>query len=393
MRSTWRTAAAALALAALVPAPAAAQGPQVSDAAQAQLCASSLTAIDQAVAATLAQGSPGMALGVSHRGRTLLARGYGLANLEHGAPLTADSPFLLASVTKQFTAAALLLLVQDGRIRLDDPLARFVPELPQAANVTIRQLLLQTSGLPDYAEDPAGTAAKSVARTLPEMIAWIARLEPAHHFPPGTGWRYSNTNYVLLGAVIERASGSSLADFFRTRLFAPAGLTHTAWDDPRDVVPGRVQGYRRSRAAPSGFANADWISPTNPGPAGGLRTTITDLLRWSDALNGGRILSTESLRTMTEAGRLADGRTTRFGMPIEWQQGMNADYGMGVFITPVERDSRIWHSGDVDGFSTLLVHYPRRQIAIAMMINSQSADMAKDVIERAVIDSIEGRCS
>lgn len=348
--------------------------------------------IDAAARRTMEQGSPGMAVGVSHAGRTVFARGYGFANIEHRATLTPDSPFLLASVTKQFTAAAILLLARDGRLRLEDKLSRFVPELPQAANVTIRQLLLQTSGVPDYAEDPAGSATKSVPRGLAEMIAWITRLQPAQVFAPGTGWRYSNSNYVLLGAVIERASGSTLADFFAKRLFAPAGLVATAWDDPRDVVAGRVQGYGKSRAAASGYANADWISPTVPGAAGGLRTTINDLLRWSDALHGGRVLDASSLRLMTEVGRLNDGRSTKVGMPAEWQRGMNADYGMGVFITPLKQGRRIWHGGDVDGFSTWLAHYPDRRITIALMVNSHSVDMDRDAIEQAVLEGVGARC-
>jgi CubicO group peptidase (beta-lactamase class C family) len=333
-----------------------------------------------------------MAVGVSHRGRMLFARGYGLANVEHQARLGPDSPFLLASVTKQFTAAAVLLLVEDRKIGLDDRLSRHVPELPQLGHVTLRQLLVQTSGIADYSEDPSGSPTKSVARSLPEMIAWIGRLEPAQHFPVGMGWGYSNSNYVLLGAVIERASGSALADFFRERLFGPAGLSDTAWDDPRDVVPGRVQGYRRAKDAPSGFAHADWISPSIPGPAGGLRTTINDPLRWSEALHGGKVIKARSLRMMTQAGRMSDGRSTKLGMPVDWQRGMNADYGMGVFITSVKNDRRIWHSGDVDGFSTWLAYYPDQRVSIAAMINSHSADMDKDAIERAVLEGITAGC-
>jgi CubicO group peptidase (beta-lactamase class C family) len=333
-----------------------------------------------------------MAVGVSYRGQTVFARGYGLANIEHRSPLTPDSPFLLASVTKQFTAAAVLLLVQDGKVRLDDKLSKYVPELPQAKHVTVRQLLIHTSGIPDYSEDPDGAASKSVARTSTDMIAWIARLRPAQLFTPGTVWRYSNSNYVLLGSVIERTSGSTLADFFRKRLFEPAGLTDTAWDDPRDVVDGRAQGYVRARKTASGFTNAEWISPSVPGAAGGLRTTINDLLRWSEALHSAKIIDANSLRLMTRAGRLSDGRSTKSGMPVDWQQGMNADYGLGVFITPLERESRVWHPGDVDGFSTWLAHYPKGRVTIALMVNSQSVDVDKEVIERAALSGIGTVC-
>jgi CubicO group peptidase (beta-lactamase class C family) len=393
MKQKLKSIAAGAAMAALIAAMPAYSRNLPQSATEPSLCSQALRSIDAAAAATLAQGSPGMAIGVSHQGRVIFARGYGLANVEHRARLTPDSPFLLASVTKQFTAAAILLLAEDGKVSLDDRLSRFVPELPQAGQVTIRQLLVQTSGIPDYAEDPAGSVTKAVPKSLADMIAWIGRLQPAEKFAPGTSWGYSNSNYVLLGAVVERASGSTLSEFFRQRLFLPAKLTSTELDDPRHVVPNRVQGYRRDPAASSNFANADWISPSIPGPAGGLRTTISDLLRWSEALHGGRIINSASLRMMTQAGHLSDGRSTKFGMPVEWQRGWNADYAMGLFITPIEGDTRIWHSGDVDGFSTWLAHYPRHRLTIAMMVNSQSADMDKEAVERAVFAGVSGRCS
>jgi CubicO group peptidase (beta-lactamase class C family) len=353
-------------------------------AAQPALCPRAVAAIDAAAAATMAQGSPGIAVQVTRDGQVALARFYGLANLEHRAPVTADTVFNLASVTKQFTAAALLLLVQDGKLKLDDTLSRYVPELPQAEKVTLRQLLVHTSGIPDYAEDPAGSKTKSVAKTPAEMMAWIATLKPAFMFEPGTSWAYSNSNYTLLGLVIERVSGKPLAQVFKERLFAPAGLTTTAFDNPAEVVPHRAQGYRRAKDAPSGFANADWISPTIPGPAGGLRATVADMTRWSNALFGGRILNAQSLALLTSPGKLNDGRTTKFGMPEAWQKGMNADYGMGVFITPTKAGPRIWHPGDIDGFSSWLAHYPDRKVSIALIQNSQSADFDKDAIEAAV---------
>jgi CubicO group peptidase (beta-lactamase class C family) len=377
--------AAAIALALAAPGLARAKAP-------AALCPGAVAAIDEAVAKTLRQGSPGMAVGVSHQGKVVFARGYGLSDIEHRSPLTPDSPFLLASVTKQFTAAAILLLVQDGKVALEDKLSKYLPQFAQPADVTVYQLLVHTSGIPDYAEDPAGSPTKSVPKTLDDMVAWIGRLQAERRFAPGAAWGYSNSNYVLLGKIVEQASGSPLPDFFRQRLFAPAGLKDTAFDDPADVVPGRVRGYRRARGAASGFANADWISPTIPGAAGGLRTTINDLLRWSDALHGGRVVDRERLELMTRAGLLADGRTTKEGMPPEWQKGLNASYALGVFVSPAAKGMRIWHSGDVDGFSTWLAYYPAYRLSIALMENSQSADMDKEAIERAVIASLEGKC-
>lgn len=348
------------------------------------LCAKAIGAIDASVARTLQQGSPGMAVGVSQRGVPVFVRAYGLANLEHQVPMTPEAVFKLASATKQFTAVAVLLLAQDGSLSLDDRLSRYVPELPQAKQLTLYQLLVHTSGLPDYAEDPAGAPLKSVAKTPAEMLAWIGRLAPSLQFEPGTRWSYSNSNYALLGLVIERVSGSNLQEFFAQRLFAPAGMTDTAFDDPADVVPHRTQGYRRAKQAPGGFANAAWISPTIPGPAGGLRTTLADLARWGDALLGGRVLAPQGLRTFLAAGKLDDGRRTKLGMPDAWQAGLQSDYGMGVFLSEYTGRQRVWHSGDIDGFSTWLAHYPAQDVTIALMENSESADMHKDEIEAAV---------
>jgi CubicO group peptidase (beta-lactamase class C family) len=216
------------------------------------------------------------------------------------------------------------------------------------------------------------------------MLAWINSLSPSLAFAPGTKWAYSNSNYALLGLVAERVSGQPLATLFKERLFTPAGLTDTAFDDPAEIVAHRAAGYRRSSSSPSGFVNADWISPTIPGPGGGLRSTGDDLVRWSHALFNGRILKPESLKRMIAAGVLRDGRTTKFGMPEEWQNGLNSDYGLGAFIKPTIAGPRIGHSGDIDGFSTWVGHYPSRGVTIVHMINSQSADMGTDAIEAAV---------
>jgi len=355
------------------------------------LCPAAVRAIDASAAKTLAQGSPGMLVQVAKDGKVLFTGTYGLANVEHQAPVTSGTVFKLASITKQFTAAAILLLEEDRTLKLGDPLSRYVPELPQAEKVTLYQLLVQSSGLPDYSEDPSGAKSKSVAKTPEEMLAWIGKLTPSFLFEPGTKWGYSNSNYVLLGLVAERVSGRPLPTLMRERLFAPAGLTSTAFDDPADVVPHRAQGYRRSKAGPGNFLNADWISPTIPGPAGGLRSTGYDLVRWNHALFGGRILKPGSLKRMIAAGVLSDGRTTKFGMPEDWQKGLNSDYGMGFFIKPTRSGARIGHSGDIDGFSTWAAHYPSSGVTIVHMINSESATMDTDAIEAAVFSAPNNR--
>lgn len=358
--------------------------PVAASAAPKRLCQAAVKAIDASARKTLAQGSPGMLVEVAKHGEVLFTGSYGLANIEHQAPVTPQTVFKLASITKQFTAAAILLLAEDGKLKLDDKLSLYVPEFQQSEKVTLYQLLVQTSGIPDYAEDPSGSKTKSVAKTPLEMLAWINRLTPSLSFKPGSKWAYSNSNYALLGLVAERVSGQSLAVLFKERLFVPASLKDTAFDDPAEIIKHRAAGYRRSNSAPSGFLNADWISPTIPGPAGGLRSTGADLVRWSHALFGGRLLKPRSLQKMIAAGMLSDGRTTKSGMPEDWQKGLNSDYAIGVWVKPTLAGVRLGHGGDVDGFSTWVAHYPSRGVTIVHMINSQSADMATDAIEAAV---------
>lgn len=357
-----------------------------------RLCAESARAIDRLAAATMAQGSPGMIVEVAVNGDVAFAGTYGLADLEHRVPVTRDTVFKLASITKTFTAALILALAEDGRLRLDDRLSKHVPEFPLARDVTLYQLLVHTSGIPDYAEDPAGAATKSVAKTPAEMLSWIVALSPRLQFEPGTKWAYSNSNYALLGLVAERAGGKSLAGLYRERLFAPAGVTGVAIDDPADVVPNRARGYRRIKDQPGKFRNADWIHPSIPGPAGALRGTADDLVRFAHALYGGKVLKPASLRQLIAPGRLKDGRTTKFGMPEDWQRGLNSDYGPGLFIRPTKGGARLGHSGDIDGFSTWLAHYPASGTTIVHMINSQSADMNTDAIEAAVFSGAAGPC-
>lgn len=355
-----------------------------------KLCKTTIEAIDAAVSKTMSQGSPGMIVEVASNGELLFSGSFGYADLEQRTPVTRDTVFKFASITKEFTAAAVLKLAEEGRLKLNDTLARHVPELPAAAKVRIYDLLVHSSGIPDYAEDVEGQKTKSVARMPEEMLAWIAELTPRLDFEPGSKWAYSNSNYALLGLIIERVSGQPLKEVFHERLFTPAGLVATAVDDPADVVPNRAEGYRRDKNAASGFRNADWISPTIPGPAGSLRGTASDLIRWKHALFGGQILKPASLKMMISAGVLADGRTTKFGMPIAMQKGWNSDYGLGVFIKPTKGGTRISHKGDIDGFSSWVAHYPASGVTIVQLINSESADLNVDDVEAAVFSTPAG---
>lgn len=356
------------------------------------LCVTAEQAIDHAAQAMLDRGMPGIAIAVSRGGRTVLSRGYGIANIEDGVPVTPDTVFQLASVTKQFTAAAILSLVQEGQIGLDDPLSRYVREMPKARRITMRQLLVQTAGVHNFTDDAEGLRTKSVDRSPAEMLDWIAHLRPTLMFRPGSRWAYSNSNYVLLGLVIERVTGQRLQEAFAQRLFDPAGLEHTALDLPADLVPRRARGYRRAPEAPSGQIVADWVSPTMTWAAGGLRTTTGDMLRWSEALFAGKVVDPASLALMTQPGRLSDGRTVKHGMPDDWRRNLDSEYGMGLVLSQTPHGARFWHEGGIDGFKSWLAHYPDKNVTIAMLANTESVDLDAAAIEAAVFAAEPSTC-
>lgn len=328
--------------------------------------------------------APGLQISVMRDGALVYSKGFGLANLEIRVPVFPTSVFRVGSLVKQFTGAAILLLAEDGRLSLDDRLARFLPDFPRAGEITLRQMLNHTSGLGNYTETPSPRGFLQDSRPDYDDAALIAAMQaisPLYAFEPGTGWAYSNTAYILLGLVIARASGRSYAQFLRERLFAPHGLARTAIDDAAEIVPGRVSGYTPDPDAGSGFGNASFISMTYAGAAGALRSTTDDLCRWHDLLLlRGRILRPASLEAMTTPARLANGELPSVA-------GASADapripllYGMGLGVGRT-RDGRrlLAHTGGIQGFSALLRTYVAEKVTIAMAVNSDDGENARAV--------------
>lgn len=246
--------------------------------------------------------TPGLAIGVMRDGKIVYAKGFGLANLETGTKVTPDSAFIIGSITKQFTATAIVLLSEQGKLKIDDPLSKFFPDFPRGNEVTIRHLLTHTSGIHPImsgSQPPYPSPAQQVAlRTTDDVIGFIQRMPDLYDFDPGTSNRYSNSGYWLLGAIIEKVSGMSLAEFFKRNLFEPAGMTATALDDATEVVPNRVSGYARGEGA-GVFKNPSPEYMGAAGGAGGIRSTVGDMLRWQDAFISGRIISAAAVKMMT----------------------------------------------------------------------------------------------
>jgi CubicO group peptidase (beta-lactamase class C family) len=316
--------------------------------------------------------SPGVTVAVTRKGQLAYAKGFGLANLETATPVTPQSVFRIGSVTKQFTAAALLQLQEQGLVSVDDKLAKYIPEVPRAGEISLRQMLNHTSGLGNYT-DTGGKVEVFLQRSRTDypqadLLKAMLGTDPMYIGEPGAQWAYSNTAFVLLGLLIEKVTGKPFAETFKPNLFARAGLTRTAVDDDAEVVPGRASGYSPNAAAPSGFENASYISMTYPGAAGNLRSTPEDLCRWHEALFGGRILKPESLKLMTTPGLLANGQlpTAKMGpgepKPIR--------YGMGLFIDSDAHGLQISHGGGIQGFGSWVGTYPEAGVHISFIHNA-----------------------
>lgn len=348
-------------------------------------------AIDAAMTESIDSGwVAGGAVTVMRGGEVVFSRGYGMANLETGTPVAPDTVFRIGSVTKQFTAAAILLLCEDGLISLDDPVARHLPRFKQDDPTTIRQLLNHTSGLTDYVGREGFFERQMwLPLTTEELLDYVLTAEPLHQFEPGARWGYSSSNYALAGAIVERVSGRPLGEFLKTRIFGPLGMNDTALDDSRDVVPRRAAGYDRAKVEEPGYLNARTVSMKVPFAAGAMRSSMPDLVKWSHALTHGEVLRPESWREMITPARLADGGPAFQLAPdgTRWP----VSYGLGIAVRDGNGPARIGHDGAIDGFTAAVTTWPDSDLTIAIAVNtSPSEHLPFDRITQAIEAEVTG---
>jgi N-acyl-D-aspartate/D-glutamate deacylase/CubicO group peptidase (beta-lactamase class C family) len=310
--------------------------------------------IDTIVQAEMSrQRIPGVAVAVIQAGKILKAQGYGLANVEHGAPVTDETIFQSGSVGKQFTAAAVMLLVEDGALALSDSLAKFFPDAPAPwRGITVRHLLTHTSGLPDYTDGKVDYR-RDYSEDELVRLAYDLPLD----FAPGDQWQYSNTGYVLLGAIVRKASGKFYGDVLRDRVFGPIGMTTARVISEADIVPHRAAGYR---LADGTLQNQQWVSPAlNLTADGSLYLSLRDLIAWDRALRAGAVLKAESWRAVFEPVRLNSGRrhTYGFGWDVDRLAGQN-----------VQR-----HGGSWQGFKTYIARYLGDEVTVIALANLAQA--------------------
>jgi CubicO group peptidase (beta-lactamase class C family) len=305
--------------------------------------------------------TPGCAVGVARNGNTLVSRAYGMANLSVHAPYSAETVSDAGSVSKQFTAGAVMLLVQDGKIALDDDIRRYLPEMPDYGTpILIRHLLSHTSGIreSDFLSTLSGWSVADAAYTNAEILDMAAR-QKALNFRPGSEFEYSNTNFTLAAIIVERVSGTTLAVFTKRRLFDPIGMSKTEWRaKPPRVIDGMATGYQTSGQGL--ISETMWQDYTN-GP-GGLRTTVTDLLKWNEALTNGTVIS-KPLVTLMET-------------PVHLSSGGRTRYGFGLSVGTYNGLSEIQHGGIWAGYRSFVTRYPEQALSVAVMCNDRARDAA-----------------
>ncbi len=336
---------------------------------------SDLTAqLDALAAPYFPANQPGAAILVRKGEQVLLRKAYGMAQLELGVAMRPEMIFRLGSITKQFTAAAVMMLVDEDKVSLQDDVRKFVPEYspPNTAVVTIEELLTHTGGVPNYTEQPTFHRRRREDLTHREVLETFKDLPL--EYSPGTRWRYSNSDYYLLGMVIEKVAGMDFPTFLAERLTKPLGMSHTGYGAVERIIPGRVAGYDRNGDV---FSNAALLSMSPPFAAGGLVSSIDDLALWDSAIANGKLLKKVSWERVFTPARLRDGTATH--------------YGFGWSIGAWEGHRVVSHGGGIPGFSTAIMRFPEDEILVVVLCNALPAKTDASGLALKLAATVAGR--
>ena len=295
--------------------------------------------------------APSAAFAVIRGNDTLAFGAHGLANVEAWRAPTANTIYEIGSITKQFTSAAIMKLVEQGRVRLDDDLSKYVPQFPlQGKKVSIRELLNHTSGIHSYTSSPSWQKTWNDVLSPDAIIKFVA--SDTFDFAPGSAYRYNNTGYVLLGMVIEKASGQKYAKYLDTQFFKPLGLKQTSYCPSHTSDPAFALGYSKG---PNGTVRAQFLDLSHPFSAGALCSTVGDLAKWQRALDGGKVVSPASYALMSTADTLNNGR--------------KINYGFGLVPGMFNGHKTISHTGGINGFATAATYVPDDSLSIVVFTN------------------------
>jgi CubicO group peptidase (beta-lactamase class C family) len=316
--------------------------------------------IDELVSKNYVNYTPGCALLVSKHGEVILEKGYGIANLELQVPMRPEMVFRIGSITKQFTAVAILQLIEEGKLHLSDSIQKFISTFDtKGKKITIENLLTHTSGIKGYEQLDAKIPNAVRIDFHPKLVIDSLSKLPLD-FAPGTAYAYSNSNYYLLGFIIEIVTGISYQRYVKDNLIDKAGLVATYYENTTQLIPNRANGYFKTEGT---YRNSDFISMSLVYSAGALRSNVRDLYKWHRALYDGKIIKKESFERALKPNILSDGNKT--------------EYGFGYFIKNENGISSVGHGGAIDGFRAIEMYYPEKELYITLMCNSESENFEK----------------
>ena len=349
------------------------------------------TKIDAILAPLADANSPGLAVLVRKGGRTIFERGYGVRDLHTKVRIDAQTNFRLASFTKQFTAMAVMLLARDGKLRYEQTLTEIFPEFPSyAKQITIRNLLNHTSGLPNYEDlmdsaekgkDPIWTPERQIQD---DAVLRLLEKESKGKFAPGTSWSYSNSGYVVLGLIVAKVSGNPYGEFLRERIFAPLKMNHTiVFQKGKNEIVNRAFGHAKEG---DGFRETDQ-SPTSATLGdGGIYSSLEDLAKWDDALRNHTLLSNNEVKPALTPAKLTDGSEPHWpSEPGEdnLHPGKPVSYGFGWFLDSYHGHERMWHWGGTTGFRTVIERFTNDQLTVIILCNRTDLDPEKLALQAA----------
>jgi CubicO group peptidase (beta-lactamase class C family) len=345
--------------------------------------------IDTLLSSKITAGAPGLAITVLKHGRVFFEKGYGMRDLRSNAPIDAQTNFRLASVTKQFTAMAVMLLVHDGKLRYEDTLATIWPNFPAyGKTITVRQLLTHTSGLPDYEElmeqeEKVHGSRWTVKQQIQDQEVFVLLKNTTKgKFAPGTSWAYSNSGYVVLGSMVAKISGMPYGDFLQQRIIGPLDMKQTiVYARGKNEVPHRAYGHSRENGA---FVETDQ-SPTSATLGdGGIYSNVQDLAKWDAALRNYTLLSPEEMKPALTPARLANDSEPHWPKEPDDDNlapGRPVSYGFGWFLDPYNGHQRMWHTGTTMGFRNAIQRFTTDGLTIVILGNRTDLD-AKALSER-----------
>lgn len=310
---------------------------------------------------------PGAAVLVAKNGEIIYKKAFGMANLEYDIPMAADNVFRIGSITKQFTAVAILQLMEKGKLNLQDEITKFIPDYPTQGNkITIENLLTHTSGIQSYTDMEDYYERMALDIKPADMIEHFKN-QPMK-FKPGTKWEYSNSNYFLLGYIIERITGKTYAEYLEDNFFKPLGMKNTLYGSDTKIIKKRADGYI---AGENGFENAEQLSMTQPYAAGSIQSTVEDLFKWHQAVQAYKLVKKETLDKAFTRYKLADGK--------------EVDYGYGWGLGYVQDSPTIDHGGGINGYRTMEIYLPKEDVFAVVFSNCECSSPKEIAVKLAAL--------